>query len=295
MPIQSMTGFARAEGHAGRYSWVWEVRSVNGRGLDCRCRLPQGLESLDLKVRDRAQKVFARGSLQIGLQFMADDGDAMPRLNEPALERVIEALSRISGKFAAAPASLDGILSLKGVFEVQQPEESEAEIAERDAALLASLDRCLEEVQLRRRQEGDQLEKILETTMTEMSDLVAQARLIAERQMPQIAEKLKKQVADLLGEGGVVSEDRLAQEIALLASRGDVREELDRLQAHMETFGNLLKEDKANGRKLDFLMQEFNREANTLCSKSSDVALTTAGLELKTLIAQIREQVQNVE
>lgn len=295
MPINSMTGFARAEGHLDRYSWVWEIRSVNGKGLELRCRLPQGMEALDPKVREKVQAILARGNLQISLQLTHEQSVQELKVNEELLSAFLKVIGDLSNRIDATPPSLDGILSLKGVLEVREPELDEEAIKARDLAILASLDECLENLQQQRRQEGAFLEKLLANYVKQLSDLESTARKIAEGETGRIASRLKSQVEELLEDNREVSEERLAQEIVLLASKADIREELDRLAAHAESFSNLLKDEKPSGRKLDFLMQEFNREANTLCSKSSDVALTNIGLELKTLINQIREQVQNIE
>lgn len=295
MPLNSMTGFARADGHAGRYSWAWEARSVNGKGLELRIRLPQGLEALDAGVRERLQKRFTRGNIQASLQLARDDSDLNLKINETVLQTVLKSLEDLSSRIEAAPPTLDGILNLKGILEVSEAEDSEDELTARNEAILTSLDQCLDDLATRRRQEGEFLENLLTQTMAEFADLVAKSRTAADGQSAQVADRLRAQLKDLLADTSIVSEDRLAQEIALLAAKADVREELDRLDAHIVSFRTLLSENKANGRKMDFLMQEFNREANTLCSKSTDVGLTALGLDLKALIGQCREQVQNIE
>src|SRR5581483_10130541 len=241
MAIRSMTGFARADGVTGSVAWAWEVRSVNGRGLDMRLRLPPGYEQLEPRIRETVGKRIARGNLSINLNVKRSDGETSIRLNEAALAQVLAALERLKTRMEVAPPRPEALLGIKGVLEVVEPEESEAETQARTKAMLAGLAEALDGMVRAREAEGRHLEA------------------------------------------------------AILATRADVEEELKRLGAHIAATRELLASGEPAGRRLDFLAQEFNREANTVCSKSNDAETTRAGLELKAVIDQMREQVQNIE
>ncbi|WP_306030120.1 YicC/YloC family endoribonuclease [Stappia sp. MMSF_3263] len=294
--LSSMTGFGRADGAAGAARWTWEVRSVNGKGLDVRVRLPGGLESLEAVCRETAGKLFARGNITIGLSYQRGQGDAVPRINEAALNAVLAALETIRRRVPdAAPVGLDGILSQRGVIEWAEPEEGAAEKEALGSALRASLEGALAALAEMRRSEGRAIAEVLAGQLAEIARLTALAEAAPCRQPEAIRARLATQVEALAGASVALDPARLHQEAALLATKADIREELDRLVAHVNAATVLLDAGGPVGRKLDFLAQEFNREANTLCSKSNGTELTAVGLELKTVIDQMREQIQNLE
>ncbi len=301
MSISSMTGFARVEGAHGGHSWVWEVRSVNGRGLDIRVRLPSTLDGMEQEVRKRLGERFKRGSLQVGLQMSRETGASRLRINPEALDQVLDALEDVQGRLSnrtldIAPARMDGLLSLRGILEVGEGEESAEDKAAREDAILKDLATMIDRLDEARRSEGASLDTVLRDQVSQVETLVAEAAQCAARQPEHLKARLKSQVSALMdASGGTLNEERLTQEAALLATKADIREELDRLTAHVGAARELLAAGTPVGRKLEFLVQEFNREANTLCSKSTDVALTRIGLDLKAVIDQAREQVQNVE
>jgi uncharacterized protein (TIGR00255 family) len=295
MSLSSMTGFARTNGAHGPWRWHWEVRSVNARGLDVRVRIPEGFESLEQPTRMLAAERFTRGSLNATLTVDASQTRGAVRVNEEALGQVLSILQTLERSVRADPPRLDGILGLRGVLEVQQQSLSEAEIADRDAAILNSLTQALDWLLEARSNEGSRLLGFLTTQVSALLGLREQAATLVLSQPDQFQARLKAALSQLDGAQAGVSQDRIAQEVAMLLVKADVREELDRLKAHLAQATELLSARGAQGRRLDFLAQELNREANTLCSKSSDIQLTRIGLEMKATIDQFREQVQNVE
>lgn len=291
-----MTGFAREHGYDDHCSWTWEVKSVNGKGRDVRSRLPQGLEELDAPVRDRIAKGFRRGNFNVQLTVAWTGPLGGYRINTDMLDQVIALVPGIQAKVPdAAPPSVDGLLSLRGVIEPVDDMVPEDKRAELDAALLAGLDEALARLSAMRAEEGARLLAVLSGQVDEIERLQARAAALASTQPDAIRKRLAEQVAALVEDAGTLDQERLAQEAALLMTKADIREELDRLSAHVAAARELLAVDEPVGRKLDFLCQEFNREANTLCSKSWDRELTAIGLDLKTVIDQLREQVQNIE
>ncbi len=295
MPLASMTGFARAHGAHGQWRWHWEIRSVNARGLDLRVRMPEGFESLEQPVRGLAAERFTRGSMTATLTVDEGIGRGIVSVNEDTLTQVLAVIGALEGRVRADPPRMDGILSLRGVLEVQQQELSEAELAARDAALLSSLAHALDGLLQARREEGERLGTFLTAQIATLSDLRDQAATAILAQPEQLKARLKASLAMVEAGQPGVSAERIAQEVAMLLVKADVREELDRLKAHLAQAAELLAAKGAQGRRLDFLSQELNREANTLCSKSTDIQLTRIGLEMKATIDQFREQVQNVE
>lgn len=295
MPLSSMTGFARAHGAHGPWRWHWEIRSVNARGLDLRVRMPEGFESLEQPVRVLAAERFTRGSMTANLTVDEGLGRGVVRVNEDALTQVLAVIGALEGKVRADPPRMDGILSLRGVLEVQQQEPSETERAARDAAVLSSLAQALDGLHQARREEGERLGTFLTAQVATLSDLRGQAATAILAQPEQLQARLKASLAMVESGQAGASAERIAQEVAMLLVKADVREELDRLKAHLAQAAELLAAKGAQGRRLDFLAQELNREANTLCSKSTDIQLTRIGLEMKATIDQFREQVQNVE
>ena len=294
-PLASMTGYARKDGGDGLLTWTWEVKSVNGRSLDVRCRIPSGYEGLEPVARGMVQKHCARGNVQVSLSVNRGNLPRSLRLNREALERVTEILGELEGATAAAPARLDGLLALPGVLEMQEPEETKEELDVREAAMEEDLILALESLSAMRRGEGARLKTLVTGHLDEVARLTEAAGACASARPEALRTRLRQQVEELLQASPALPEERLAQELALLATKADVREELDRLGAHVAAARELVEGGGAVGRRLDFLCQEFNREANTLCSKAGDVALTRVGLDLKAVIDQLREQVQNVE
>jgi uncharacterized protein (TIGR00255 family) len=295
MAIKSMTGFARADGSAGPFTWHWELRSVNGRGLDVRVRVPPGFEALEPRIREAVAKRVARGSLTVNLAVKRAHGQTEIRLNETALKQVVAAVERLRATVPVGPPSPEALLNVRGVLELVEPEETEAEAAARSEAMLASLDAALDGMVRARSDEGGRLRAIVLDQLAEIERLVATIEASPTRAPAAIRQRLKEQVGRLLETGAGLDEARLYQEAALLAARADVEEELKRLAAHISAARGLLDGGEPAGRRLDFLAQEFNREANTLCSKASDSETARAGLELKAVIDQMREQVQNIE
>ena len=295
MALSSMTGFARGHGVAGTYAWAWELKSVNSKGLDFKLRLPPGWDAIEPGVRTRASQVLARGSVFANLTVNREGAPPVVRVNEPVLGAVLAALKGLSGKVEAAPPSLDGILSLKGVIEVSEAEESEEERHGAEAAIVAGFGRALEGLADMRRTEGQELGRVLTARLSEIAVLAARADAVPGRKPEAIKARLAQQVAALLETSQRFDADRLHQEAILLATKSDIREELDRLAAHVAQVKKLLAEGGPIGRKLDFLSQELNRESNTLCAKANDVELSNIGLELKSIVEQFREQVQNLE
>ncbi len=290
-----MTGFARAEGAVGDFGWTWELKSVNGRNLDLRCRFPAGYEHLDGFVRTRTAESVKRGNLAVNLTV--DDAASQGRLtvNREALQQILDVISEFGGKISAEPPRLDGILALKGVLDVELPKLDEAEAAKRTEVLQRGFAQAINGLSEMRKVEGKRLADLIAAHLNEIERLCKAAADSAGAQPLAIREKVQKQFAELLQGLTPLNEERLAQEAAVLAGKADVREELDRLTAHIAAARDLMAKGGAVGRKLDFLCQEFNREANTLCSKSADIGLTGIGIDLKAAIEQLREQIQNIE
>lgn len=296
MSISSMTGFARSEGQQDGRAWTWEVKSVNGRGLDVRCRLALGFENLEQVVRDGVAARCKRGNIAVTLTMTRSQGDGGYRINQAVLAELLTTLPQIRKQIPdAATPSIDGLLALRGVIEPVEETLDDATRAALEAAMLADLDRALEALSAMRDDEGARLSAALRSRLDEIGRLTDEAEELAALQPAAIRERLKTQVETLIADVPAIPEERLAQEAAILMSKADMREELDRLKAHGEAARELMEVNGPVGRKLDFLCQEFNREANTLCSKSQDVELTRIGIELKTAIEQLREQVQNIE
>jgi len=290
-----MTGFARADGTTGPVSWHWELRSVNGRGLDVRLRVPPGFEGLEPRIREAVGRRIGRGSLTVNLGVKRTHGQAEIRLNEAALKQVVAAVERLRTTMTVGPPSAEALLNVRGVLELVEPEETEAEASARVEAMLASLDTALDGMVRARAEEGRRLRAIVLDRLVEVERLVAAIESSPCREPAAVRQRLKEQVGRLLEAGVALDEARLYQEAALLAARADIEEELKRLAAHISAARDLLDKGEPAGRRLDFLTQEFNREANTLCSKASDAETARAGLELKAVIDQMREQVQNIE
>jgi uncharacterized protein (TIGR00255 family) len=295
MALSSMTGFARSHGASGTYAWSWELKSVNAKGLELRLRIPPGWDAIEVPVRAKAAEALARGNVYANLTVNREGAVPVVRVNEQVLSAVLAALTSLSGRVDAERPRLDGVLGIKGVVEVIDEEESEESRRAAEVAIIAGFAQALAGLSEMRRHEGTALGAILSGRLDEIAKLSARAEAVPGRQPDAIRKKITEQVAALLDTSGRFDADRLHQEAILIATKADIREELDRLAAHVAQARKLIGGGGAIGRRLDFLAQEFNRETNTLCSKSNDVELTNIGLELKSVVEQFREQVQNLE
>ncbi|MBO9435906.1 YicC family protein [Ruegeria sp. R13_0] len=295
--IKSMTGFASGKGEFGPHSWTWELRSVNGKGLDMRIRVPDWLTGLEAALRAVLSKSLSRGNVTLSLRISRDESQPDLALNTVAMSAALDALQQTQAMAAAkgialAPSKASDLLTLKGMLdagaEADDPAPLVAQMTTEFTPLLAAfLDM--------RQTEGEALAAILASQLDQVAELTAKAAELAEQRKDKMAEALRENLARVLDNAQGVEPERVAQELALIAVKADITEEIDRLSAHVTAARDLLAQDGAVGRKLDFLMQEFNREANTLCSKAQSADLTSVGLELKAVIDQMREQVQNVE
>jgi uncharacterized protein (TIGR00255 family) len=296
MSISSMTGFARVEGHDGALNWVWEIKSVNAKALDLRFRLPAGFDALEVSLRASLNQTLRRGAVTVNLGLAKAAGTGGIRVNREALAAVMALAREIAAEIDdVAPPRIDGLLALKGVIESAEDSADEA-TRERQLGLLAkSFERALASLQAMRLNEGGRLEAVLSARLAEIAGLVRAAEASASAQPAAIKARLEELIAAIVDAVPALPEDRLAHEAALIIAKADIREELDRLEAHLAAARGLLEEGSAIGRRFDFLGQEFNREANTLCAKSADLELTRVGLALKAAIEQLREQVQNIE
>lgn len=295
MTIKSMTGFARASGQWRNISWIWEVKSVNGRNLDMRCRLPSGYDALEVALRRKIAEHLTRGSVTVSLTLRGQMRDASIQINRPILDQLVRLAGSMGKLEGVEPARLDGLLNIAGVVAIEESDYSDEDLAEREAEMLKSLDQALGDLTTARGEEGARLQAVLAGRVDEVARLAEEARLCPAASPEAIRQKFETRIQDFIGQMQGVDPVRLAQEAALLATKADVREELDRLFSHIKAARDLFQARDAVGRRLDFLAQEFNREANTLCSKSNDADLTRIGLELKATIDQFREQVQNIE
>jgi uncharacterized protein (TIGR00255 family) len=295
MPLSSMTGFARSSGEHQGLFWQWEIKSVNGKALDVRLRLPQGFEALETPVRAALGSAFKRGNLQVSLSVSGALARETVRLNTEILDRLVEAGEALRERIGGEPLRADVLLSIRGVVDVTSVPEEEDQRERRQAAMLTSFGEALTALAAARLEEGARLQAILTQQVARIAELAAAARANPARSVEAVRARLAEQVARLMDTGQPLDPARLHQEAVLAATRADIQEEIDRLDSHIESAHQLLASHDAIGRKFDFLAQEFNREANTLCSKASDRSLSLIGLELKTVIDQLREQVQNIE
>ncbi|PWR23000.1 YicC family protein [Zavarzinia aquatilis] len=291
-----MTGFARVSGPLGQGECIFEVKSVNGRGLEIRMRLPNGFERLERALRDVAGKRLKRGNLQIQMNVLGGETVAPPRIDGETLRQYLDLARDLAAANGLEAPRIEALMSLPGVIARAESSRDADEEEGQDAACIALFEQAVEALHGARAAEGRHLEAALATHLDDIERLTGAAEAQAATQPAALRDRLSAQLADLLKDkAGQVSAERLAQEVALLAVKADVREEIDRLRAHVAEARKLLKQGDGVGRRLDFLAQEFNREANTLCSKSTDVELTRLGLDLKTSVDRLREQVQNVE
>ena len=295
MALSSMTGFARSHGVAGAYAWSWEIKSVNAKGLDLRFRLPQGWDAVEVPARSRATEKLSRGTVYANLAVERKGVLPTVKVNEPVLDAVLATLKGLSGKVEAAPPTLDGILSLKGVIEITEEDEREDAHRAGENAIVAGFEQALAALIAMRRAEGATLGRLSSARLGDIAALAARAEAAPGRKPEAIKARLADQVATLLSTSERFDSDRLHQEAIMLAARADIREELDRLASHVTQAEKLLADGGSIGRKLDFLAQELHRESNTLTAKANDVELTNIGLELKSVVEQFREQVQNLE
>lgn len=296
MPLQSMTGFARLDGRTGRHQWAWELRSVNGKGFDLRLRLPTGCERLETEVRRIASAHFARGNIQASLNIQTGEARVEAVVNDAALQAVLDLRKTLEGKIDPAPLRFDTLLTIRGVVDFRDVAEDPAEAEALDRDVLAGLEKASAAMAAMREAEGAALAAVLLAQVAAIEKLTGLVEHDPSRSPEQIRARLEAQIASLLDStSGTLDRDRLHGEVAVLATKADVREEIDRLKSHIAAARDLLAKGGPVGRKLDFLAQEFNRESNTICSKSNSAAVTAAGIELKVVIDQFREQVQNLE
>ncbi len=296
--VNSMTGFAALKGAGHGASWAWEVRSVNARGLDLRLRLPEGLDDLEITVRKAFSEKLTRGNVSLGLRLQSNAANAAAGLVSDQLDKVLAALKIVEQRAETidlhlTASSAADVLALRGVLD--QSDQAETDQTALIADLKAQIPTLIAAFSSARADEGRALGKILNEQLARIKTLVAEAALAAVERQAQVAENLQVNLKRVLDNSEGADSARVAQELAMLAVKADVAEEIDRLGAHISAALDLLAAKAPIGRRFDFLMQEFNREANTLCSKSGSTELTRIGLDLKTVIDQMREQVQNVE
>jgi len=295
MSIASMTGFAREAGVTGPYQWAWELKTVNGRGLEVRVRTPSGLDAVGEEARSQILKAFTRGQGQLNLSVSRTSSTPKLRVNQEVLQSLLSVIGELNLPDNVQPASLDGLLSVRGVVELDEDAVDPGQDAALAAALRDGVGKLIQALKSTRLSEGQALSAVLNQQLDAIAALVSEAEASPARQPEAIRAHLEASIAELLDGKASLDPARLHQEAVLIAARADIREEIDRLNAHVDAARSLLREGGPVGRRLDFLAQEFGREANTLCAKANDVALSRIGLELKAVIEQFREQVQNVE
>lgn len=292
-----MTGYASGQGAFEGYSWTWELRSVNGKGLDLRFRLPEVLTGLDGEIRSKVSRVLSRGNVSASLKIQSVSADGAVELDPERLEVVLDAMAAVEARamergLSLAPSNAADVLGLRGVFDASREQDDTTKLRNH---VLTAFDDVLEEMRAMQSKEGVQLSVVLAQQFDDIEALVEKAASVAEARKPETKAQVEAALARVVENADQLDEARVMQELALIAIKADVTEELDRLRTHVKAARDLIAGGSPAGRKLDFLAQEFNREANTLCSKSQNAALTSIGLELKSLIEQMREQVQNVE
>ena len=295
MALSSMTGFARADGVSGPYTWAWELKSVNAKGLDVRLRLPPGWDELEAFAKKRAGEGLSRGTVYANLNVKRANAVSTIRINEDVLNSIVKVAGQLASKIDAVAPSIDGLLGIKGVIELVEPESDEAEDKAAKAAAAVAFEVALANLVEMRRREGIALGQILAQRMDEIEKLARKAEAAPGRKPEAIRARLAEQIAALLETSDRFDADRLNQEAILIAAKADIREELDRIASHIAQVREMIGKGGPVGRRLDFLAQEFNREVNTCCSKSNDLELTNTGLEMKNVVEQFREQVQNLE
>ena len=295
MALSSMTGFARSNGASGPYTFEWELKSVNAKGFDLRLRLPPGWDEIEALAKKRAGEVLSRGTVYANLNVKRANAVSTIRINEDVLNSIVKVAGVLASKIDAVAPSIDGLLSIKGVIEVVEPEGNEEEDKVAKAAAAAAFEQALANLVEMRCREGGTLGQILNQRMDEIEKLARKAEAAPGRKPEAIKARLAEQIAALLETSDRFDPDRLNQEAIMIAARADIREELDRIASHVAQAREMIGKGGPVGRRLDFLAQEFNREVNTCCSKSNDLELTNTGLEMKNVVEQFREQVQNLE
>lgn len=295
MTLASMTGFASKAGNIDSFSWVWELKSVNGKALDVRLRVPQGYDHLEIQSRNAIMQSFRRGNIQASLSVTNGKAHEKLSINADVMDQYLTLVQNLYKRIGGEAPRADNLLAMKGVLEVVPIALSEEELSTRDAAILSSLNEAVDALDSARLEEGARLNETLMGQVNRILELTQSAKDNPARSSEAIKARLKDQIARLLDANINFDPDRLHQEAVMIATRADIQEEIDRLMAHVAAAHELLASKEPVGRKLDFLAQEFNREANTLCSKAGDKSMSAIGLELKTIIDQLREQVQNIE
>jgi uncharacterized protein (TIGR00255 family) len=295
MVLSSMTGFARSHGASGPYAFEWELKSVNAKGFDLRLRLPPGWEELEALAKKRAAEVLSRGTVYANFNVRRTNAQSTVRVNEDVLASILRVAASLASKIDAVAPSIDGLLAIKGVIEVVEPEADEMEDKAAKDAAAAAFDQALVNLVDMRQREGNALGQILLQRMDEIERLAKKAETAPGRKPDAIKARLAEQIALLMETSDRFDPDRLSQEALLIATKADIREELDRIASHIAQTRDMIAKGGPIGRRLDFLAQEFNREVNTCCSKSNDIELTNTGLEMKNVVEQFREQVQNLE
>jgi uncharacterized protein (TIGR00255 family) len=295
MVLSSMTGFARSHGASGPYAFEWELKSVNAKGFDLRLRLPPGWEELEALAKKRAAEVLSRGTVYANFNVRRTNAQSTVRVNEDVLASILRVAASLASKIDAVAPSIDGLLAIKGVIEVGEPEADEMEDKAAKDAAAAAFDQALVNLVDMRQREGNALGQILLQRMDEIEGLAKKAETAPGRKPDAIKARLAEQIALLMETSDRFDPDRLSQEALLIATKADIREELDRIASHIAQTRDMIAKGGPIGRRLDFLAQEFNREVNTCCSKSNDIELTNTGLEMKNVVEQFREQVQNLE
>jgi uncharacterized protein (TIGR00255 family) len=295
MAVSSMTGFARAAGASGGWRWAFEIKSVNAKGLDLRLRMPPPFDRVEAEARTRLAKALARGTCFATLAAQREGAATTARIDQAALEAIAAATRAAAEKAGLQPPTMDGLMGLRGVVEMVEAADDEAQASAACAGALRSLDEAIAALTVMRRAEGEALAVVLRERLDAIEALTLAADANPARRPEAVRARLAESVAALMDSSRGFDENRLHQEAILLAAKADIREELDRLKTHIAAARALLGEGGAIGRRLDFLAQEFGREANTLSAKANDVSLTAQGLELRAQIEQFREQVQNIE
>jgi len=295
MTLESMTGFSSAQGEDADARWVWELKSVNGRGLEVRMRLPPGYEALEAQAKSLIAGLFQRGNISLHLNIRHAETAASLRIDEHVLEMVVAAAETLRDRIGGPPINAETLLGLRGVLITQEAIETPEVISERQALILTTLKTAADQLKVARGGEGAAMASVISDQVAQISELCQHIEDHPARSPDAIRAKLELAVARVLEASDRFDADRLHQEAVLLATRADVEEEIQRLKAHVQAARDLCASGEALGRRLDFLSQEFNREANTICSKANDPELSALGLALKTVIERFREQVQNVE
>ncbi len=295
--IRSMTGFAARSGALGPHSWSWELRAVNGKGLDLRVRVPDWIPGLEASLRKNLGASVARGNLTLGLRVVREEGGGGLAVNTAQLTTVLDALGQIEAAamdagVSLAPSKATDIVTMRGVLEQSVEDDDVDALAQ---ALVGEFGTVLAEFNVMRTAEGAALHTVVIDQLDQIAALTQEAATLAEARREEAETTLRRNLAKVVENVDGVDAARIEQELALIAVKSDITEEIDRLKAHVAAAHALLETDGPVGRKLDFLMQEFNREANTLCSKAQSSGLTRVGLALKAVIDQLREQIQNVE